>query len=276
METSIGVIQRVQNFSKDTLSEARNDVLSPPQNWPTRGAIEFQNVTADYGWAHFVYREICLLLTSTKEQIPLQYSRTWTWPSYLDKRSRSVDRLEVERHLLWWLFSKCSRCRVGTSQLTAWICRLLIATISAPVSMPYLKMHFLCLVQYASISTLTAALPTPTWDMRWRRLNCGAISRAWIQSFRAQNGRLDSDNCSCLREQCWSKVPPSSWTKLRAGMSNCDTLFLMEYFTDIPMPVSIGKPNLPCRRSSTKSLLIRRWFRLCIDSGILIDLTSWH
>lgn len=49
METSIGAVSRIQDFAKSTPSEGRKFSHQAPQDWPSRGAIEFYNVTAGYG-----------------------------------------------------------------------------------------------------------------------------------------------------------------------------------------------------------------------------------
>lgn len=47
METSIGAVARVQQFLQTTPSELTG-AMSPPPNWPSGGAILFENVTASY------------------------------------------------------------------------------------------------------------------------------------------------------------------------------------------------------------------------------------
>ncbi|POR36613.1 Uncharacterized protein TPAR_03195 [Tolypocladium paradoxum] len=48
METSIGAVARVQQYVRDTPSESPGIASIPPE-WPSRGAIHFQNVEASYG-----------------------------------------------------------------------------------------------------------------------------------------------------------------------------------------------------------------------------------
>lgn len=50
LETSLGAIARLKGFEEGTVPEdkAAENVL-PPEDWPTRGAIEFKNVSASYG-----------------------------------------------------------------------------------------------------------------------------------------------------------------------------------------------------------------------------------
>ena len=47
METSIGAVARIQEFVHDTPVEP-SGVESPPTNWPSRGAILFEDVVANY------------------------------------------------------------------------------------------------------------------------------------------------------------------------------------------------------------------------------------
>ncbi|KAH8668572.1 ABC transporter [Xylariales sp. PMI_506] len=48
METSIGAVARIQQFVQETPVEPSGAAL-PPSNWPSRGAIQFQDITASYG-----------------------------------------------------------------------------------------------------------------------------------------------------------------------------------------------------------------------------------
>ncbi|TDZ33610.1 ABC transporter gloK [Colletotrichum spinosum] len=50
LETSIGAVARIRQFTTETPSEERElgDVGVPPSDWPFRGGIEFENVTARY------------------------------------------------------------------------------------------------------------------------------------------------------------------------------------------------------------------------------------
>jgi ATP-binding cassette subfamily C (CFTR/MRP) protein 1 len=47
LETSIGAVARVQQFVQNTPLETSGDALPPP-DWPSRGAIQFQNIKASY------------------------------------------------------------------------------------------------------------------------------------------------------------------------------------------------------------------------------------
>ncbi|EED22270.1 ATP-binding cassette transporter, putative [Talaromyces stipitatus ATCC 10500] len=49
-ETSVGAVTRIQRFIEDTPSSRRN-ASSPPPDWPSRGAVNFHNVTAGYDLA---------------------------------------------------------------------------------------------------------------------------------------------------------------------------------------------------------------------------------
>ena len=49
LETSIGAVSRVKAFSTETESEALpSEIVVPPENWPSKGLIEFRNVSASY------------------------------------------------------------------------------------------------------------------------------------------------------------------------------------------------------------------------------------
>ena len=49
LETSIGAVSRVKAFTEKTKPEALpRELASPPENWPLRGLIEFENVSASY------------------------------------------------------------------------------------------------------------------------------------------------------------------------------------------------------------------------------------
>ncbi|KAM5471314.1 hypothetical protein MauCBS54593_003654 [Microsporum audouinii] len=49
LETSIGSVSRIQHFTKSTPSEHKSvEVVQPPLDWPHRGRIYINNVTAYY------------------------------------------------------------------------------------------------------------------------------------------------------------------------------------------------------------------------------------
>ncbi len=50
METSIGAIARIKSFQTGTENENKEgETLVPPQDWPSKGEIEFRNVSVSYG-----------------------------------------------------------------------------------------------------------------------------------------------------------------------------------------------------------------------------------
>ena len=61
LETHIGAITRIKNFSKSITSENRPDETKalPPQ-WPNRGAIDFSQVTASYDGSRKVLKDLSL------------------------------------------------------------------------------------------------------------------------------------------------------------------------------------------------------------------------
>jgi ABC-type multidrug transport system fused ATPase/permease subunit len=51
METSLGAVARVKGFETGTANENKEEeTLVPSEDWPTRGVIEFRNVSASYGY----------------------------------------------------------------------------------------------------------------------------------------------------------------------------------------------------------------------------------
>jgi ABC-type multidrug transport system fused ATPase/permease subunit len=49
LETSIGAVARVKQFSSDTANEnLASETQQPPRDWPRAGAVEFENVSAAY------------------------------------------------------------------------------------------------------------------------------------------------------------------------------------------------------------------------------------
>jgi ATP-binding cassette subfamily C (CFTR/MRP) protein 1 len=49
LETSLGAIARLKDFEAETKVEAlEGEDYKPPEDWPSRGLIEIQNVTAAY------------------------------------------------------------------------------------------------------------------------------------------------------------------------------------------------------------------------------------
>ena len=50
METSLGAIVRVKDFETNTPSEnLPGEDGVPPEKWPSSGAVELRNITAQYG-----------------------------------------------------------------------------------------------------------------------------------------------------------------------------------------------------------------------------------
>lgn len=50
LETHIGSVSRVKSFTETAVSENRPEEKHvPPKDWPSKGAVEFQNVSATYG-----------------------------------------------------------------------------------------------------------------------------------------------------------------------------------------------------------------------------------
>jgi hypothetical protein len=61
LETSLGAIARLRDFEIETKAEAKEgENLIPPQNWPSRGLIQIEDVTAAYKFV-LGYLEVQLL-----------------------------------------------------------------------------------------------------------------------------------------------------------------------------------------------------------------------
>lgn len=49
LETSIGAVARVKLFAEQTVPEAlEGEDQIPPEDWPSHGLVEFDNVSASY------------------------------------------------------------------------------------------------------------------------------------------------------------------------------------------------------------------------------------
>jgi ATP-binding cassette subfamily C (CFTR/MRP) protein 1 len=66
LETHIGSVARIKNFTTDAVSEDLEDEnRDPPPNWPSEGKIEFKNITACYRYVPWsYYRSIKVMLMS--------------------------------------------------------------------------------------------------------------------------------------------------------------------------------------------------------------------
>ena len=63
LETSLGAISRLKDFEAETEKEGKEgENINPPENWPSKGLIQIQNVTAAY---KFVYDSVCCLVLTT-------------------------------------------------------------------------------------------------------------------------------------------------------------------------------------------------------------------
>lgn len=50
LETSAGAVSRIRSFTSEVESEnSPDECQKPPENWPSKGAIEFQDITASHG-----------------------------------------------------------------------------------------------------------------------------------------------------------------------------------------------------------------------------------
>lgn len=87
METSLGSVARVKAFVETTPSEPISATpIQTPAEWPSKGRIEFRNVTCSYQQvlASSTLRNPPLLIRS-QGQVPKASSRTSTSPSNQDK-----------------------------------------------------------------------------------------------------------------------------------------------------------------------------------------------
>ena len=65
METHIGAIARVKVFTTDTKSEdLPSETGTVPPTWPSRGAIDFQDMSATYDGQHMVLRHVSLSISA--------------------------------------------------------------------------------------------------------------------------------------------------------------------------------------------------------------------
>jgi ATP-binding cassette subfamily C (CFTR/MRP) protein 1 len=64
LETSFGAIARLMNFSSQTISENRpGEVGRVPNDWPSKGAVEFSSVSASYALdSNLVVRNVSLVV----------------------------------------------------------------------------------------------------------------------------------------------------------------------------------------------------------------------
>lgn len=107
LETSVGAVARVRSFAEETANEnLPGESHAPPDNWPEKGSISIENVTAAY-----MYVSICLLVAFvyvsdanngvTGRMDPL-CSTKQHYPSMQEKRLESVAEVEVVKALLYW------------------------------------------------------------------------------------------------------------------------------------------------------------------------------
>lgn len=53
LETSLGAVARIKSFSEDTPSELMvGEDATPDAQWPARGHLTFEGVSASYGYGH--------------------------------------------------------------------------------------------------------------------------------------------------------------------------------------------------------------------------------
>lgn len=53
LETSLGAISRLKTLEETTPVEDNTaECLEPPENWPSRGSIEFRNISASYQYVY--------------------------------------------------------------------------------------------------------------------------------------------------------------------------------------------------------------------------------
>ena len=64
LETSLGAIARLRNFEADTAIEAKEGEDGEPlSDWPAKGAIEFQNLTASHNPSETALHDITLKIS---------------------------------------------------------------------------------------------------------------------------------------------------------------------------------------------------------------------
>ena len=68
METHIGAITRIKNFSENTSPEDQpGEKSSPPIDWPSSGAIEFRSVSASYDGSHPALKDLSLSIRPSEK-----------------------------------------------------------------------------------------------------------------------------------------------------------------------------------------------------------------
>ncbi|KAB5511355.1 P-loop containing nucleoside triphosphate hydrolase protein [Coniochaeta sp. 2T2.1] len=61
LETQIGSVSRIRSFTKTSVSEDQpGEDTSPPLNWPAKGAVDFEKVSAAYSGTDLVLRDISI------------------------------------------------------------------------------------------------------------------------------------------------------------------------------------------------------------------------
>lgn len=55
LETSLGAIARLKGLETTPFEGGHSETLEPPENWPSRGNIEFKDITASYQYVFYQY-----------------------------------------------------------------------------------------------------------------------------------------------------------------------------------------------------------------------------
>jgi hypothetical protein len=98
LETSIGVVSRVNTSNADTLSEnLPTEVVVPPPNWSARGKIEIGKRSASYKYIYQPKLPNKESLTFSTDQLTIKHWRTLTSEYGLGKSSASA--IEAVRRL---------------------------------------------------------------------------------------------------------------------------------------------------------------------------------
>ena len=64
LETSLGAIARLRGFEANTAVEAKEgEDAQPPPNWPEKGAIDFQDITASHNSSAIALRNVTMTIS---------------------------------------------------------------------------------------------------------------------------------------------------------------------------------------------------------------------
>jgi len=98
LETQIGSVSRIRSFTQTSVSEdQQGEDTSPPPDWPEKGAIEFEKVSASYKYVDLIAG--WLRDDTNRRQVErITFSGTYRSLSQLARRSPFVEGQDLGRH----------------------------------------------------------------------------------------------------------------------------------------------------------------------------------